>query len=107
VSDALVEELAQAEARLATLDREHARIVAAAEGSNADDEHDPEGATLAFERQQLDALRAATRRRRDDLRRALADVADGTYGSCERCGRPIDPARLAVRPQARTCVGCA
>ena len=38
---------------------------------------------------------------------ALGRLADGVYGTCERCGQPIPPARLEVRPVARTCVACA
>ncbi|WP_433030613.1 TraR/DksA C4-type zinc finger protein [Actinomycetospora sp. CA-053990] len=33
-------------------------------------------------------------------------MAAGTYGVCERCGRPIAPERLEARPAARTCVTC-
>jgi RNA polymerase-binding transcription factor DksA len=38
---------------------------------------------------------------------ALRRVESGTYGICERCGQPIAPERLAVRPFARYCVTCA
>ena len=31
---------------------------------------------------------------------------DGTYGSCERCGKPIDPDRLEARPWALLCIEC-
>jgi DnaK suppressor protein len=83
------------------------RMVAASEQSNADDEHDPEGATIAFERQQAAALLEQVRRTGADLRQALDGLRDGTYGTCERCGEPIGAARLEARPQARTCIGCA
>ena len=33
-----------------------------------------------------------------------ARLAAGTYGTCEVCGEPIDPARLEARPTATTCV---
>jgi RNA polymerase-binding transcription factor DksA len=93
--------------RLARLRADHAGIVAASEGSNADDEHDPEGATIAFERQQVDALVRQAERRLAEVDAAMARAADVSYGTCERCGRPIPPERLAVRPSARTCVPCA
>jgi DnaK suppressor protein len=83
------------------------RVVAASEQSNADDEHDPEGATIAFERQQAAALLEQVRRTGADLRRALDGVRDGSYGTCERCGGPVGAERLAARPQARTCIDCA
>ena len=41
-----------------------------------------------------------------DVRVALARVQDGTYGLCARCGEPIPPARLEMRPASRYCVGC-
>jgi RNA polymerase-binding transcription factor DksA len=82
-------------------------VFEASRDSNADDEHDPEGSTIAYERAQLTAVLAATRRRLADLDEALARLALGGYGICERCSRPIPAGRLAIRPFARTCVTCA
>ena len=107
VETALVERRAAALDLLAALEREHAAVVAASEDSNADDEHDPEGATIAFERAQLDSSIADLRAQVDQLDAALDRVAAGTYGICEVCGLPIPPERLAVRPAARTHVACA
>ena len=84
-----------------------AGIMAASEGSNADDEHDPEGATIAFERSQTAALLDRTLGRITDLDRALERVADGTYGTCASCGRPIGAGRLEARPGAPPCMECA
>jgi DnaK suppressor protein len=91
----------------AALEADLAGIVAAAAGANADDEHDPEGATIAFERAQTAALLDRIRARLAELDRALERVAAGTYGTCVRCGRPIGAERLAARPDATTCIGCA
>ena len=82
-------------------------VVAASRSSNADDEHDPEGATIAFERQQVAALLDQARRRLADVEAALERRAAGSYGICETCGRPIAPERLTARPAARTCIDCA
>ncbi len=95
---------ADALARLAGLGEAHGDVVDAARGANVDDEHDPEGATIAFERAQLEALAADTRRRLDEVDAALARLAAGTYGLCEVGGEPLDEARLDARPTARTCV---
>ena len=103
----LLADLAGSDRTIADLQREHARTVAASESSNADDEHDPEGATIAFERQQLVALLDQARRRLEDVESALARRAEGVYGRCQTCGRPIAPERLAARPAARTCIDCA
>jgi RNA polymerase-binding transcription factor DksA len=107
VEGRLAGERARTAERLAALRRDFDQVVAASEGSNADDEHDPEGATIAFERSQLQALIDQAERRLVELDRAVADAGSGRYGICESCGRPIDPERLEVRPSATRCVECA
>jgi len=94
-------------AQEAALLRQHAQIVAASADSNADDEHDPEGSTIAFERAQVATLIDRTRSAGADLARALARLEAGTHGTCETCGAPIGAGRLAARPDARTCITCA
>jgi len=94
-------------AQIDALTREFDEVVAASASSNADDEHDPEGATIAFERQQVAALLDQARRRLSDVDDALARTESGDYGRCADCGGAISPERLAARPQARTCIGCA
>jgi RNA polymerase-binding transcription factor DksA len=81
--------------------------VAASADSNADDEHDPEGSTIAFERSQVGALINQARRHLAELDAAEERLRAGSYGCCESCGRPIPAARLEARPVARTCVSCA
>jgi RNA polymerase-binding protein DksA len=105
--DPLLAERAAALAQVETLSREFDAMVAASESSNADDEHDPEGATIAFERQQVAALLEQARRRVEEIDAALARREAGDYGVCESCGRPIGAERLAARPAARTCIDCA
>jgi DnaK suppressor protein len=100
---ARVETLAQIDA----LTREFDAMVAASESANGDDEHDPEGATIAFERQQLAALLDSAHQRLADVDAALVRAAAGDYGRCVDCGQEIAPERLAARPQARTCIACA
>jgi RNA polymerase-binding transcription factor DksA len=106
-SSRLLGERTSALAQLAALTREYDAMVAASEASNADDEHDPEGATIGFERAQLAATIAMTRERIADLDRALVQVESGGYGRCEMCGADIGAERLAARPSARTCIACA
>jgi DnaK suppressor protein len=106
-TDPLLAEQAAALAQIQALTREFDGVVAASRASNADDEHDPEGATIAFERQQMVALLDQARRRLADVEAALVRRAGGGYGICEACGRPIAAERLAARPAARTCIDCA
>jgi len=93
--------------RMAALEREFAGIAAAATGAGADDEHDPEGATLAFERQHAAALLEQAREQLAAIDAALEAVQADRYGTCARCGQPIGEDRLAARPAALTCVRCA
>lgn len=93
--------------RLERVRHEHAGFVEASLNSNADDEHDPEGATIAFERSQVETLARRLRLHLAEIDAAEQRWADGTYGRCERCGRPIPDGRLEARPTARTCVACA
>lgn len=91
-------------ARLIGLGLSRDDVVAATAGANVDDEHDPEGATIAFERAQLQALIARGRERLTEIDGALARVANGTYGICEVCGGEIGEGRLEARPTASRCV---
>jgi len=93
--------------RLAGLTHAFDEVVAASKDTNADDEHDSEGATIAFERSQVEALVRQARVHLAEIDAAEARLEAGTYGSCERCGRPIAEARLEARPTARTCITCA
>lgn len=93
--------------QLARLDADDAALRVDRADATADDEHDPEGSTLSGEWQRVSALRASTRDELAQVATALARVDAGTYGVCERCGRPIPEARLEVRPQATMCVACA
>jgi DnaK suppressor protein len=103
----LVAQRAELTAQAAALRADLAGIVAASTGANADDEHDPEGATIAFERAQTAALLDRTEARIAGLDRALDRLAQGRYGVCERCGQPVGAERLAARPDALTCIRCA
>ena len=93
--------------RVAALEREFAGIAEAASAGGTDDEHDPEGATLAFERQHAAALLGQARDQVTAVDAALARLEAGCYGLCARCGRPIGPDRLAARPAALLCIRCA
>jgi RNA polymerase-binding transcription factor DksA len=92
---------------LTSLTRDFTGIVDASADSNADDEHDPEGSTIAFERSQVSTLIEQARERLAEIRAAEGRIDDGTYGVCEVCGRPIPDDRLAARSVARTCISCA
>jgi DnaK suppressor protein len=93
--------------RLAGLTRDFDDLVESASQANTDDEHDPEGATIAFERQHVAAMISQARGRLAEIDAAVARLEEGSYGACGRCGQPIGDERLAARPAATTCVRCA
>jgi RNA polymerase-binding transcription factor DksA len=107
IRDVLVVERAAALARIRAMQGDLDAIVAATAGSNTDDEHDPEGSTIAYERAQVTALLAGARANLADLDHALARLSGGTYLLCERCHSQIAPERLAALPAGRTCFACA
>lgn len=39
-----------------------------------------------------------------DVKAALARIAEGTYGTCPKCGTPIEQKRLEALPSASTCL---
>ena len=84
-----------------------ANVMAASRDVATDDEHDPEGATIAYERERTSALVDRADAHLDDIRIALARLDEGTYARCERCGREISAERLEARPVARRCLSCA
>jgi len=105
--DRLAAERTQALQRLADLRHDFNAMVAASRDTNADDEHDPEGATIAFERSQIEALIRQAERHLEQINSATKRLEAGTYGICEVCGAPISEGRLVARPAATICIRCA
>ena len=97
----------QTERRIRALAADFEGIVAASMDANSDDEHDPEGATIAFERERTSALQGAAEAHLGDVDRALARVATGDYGVCRSCRRPIATERLRALPVTELCIACA
>jgi RNA polymerase-binding transcription factor DksA len=107
VQDLLLAERRRTEELVASLRAELADIIDSTRLVATDDEHDPEGSTIGFERSRVDSLLQRSAAHLADLDRALRRVGDGRYGSCERCGEPIPADRLAARPASVTCIRCA
>jgi len=93
--------------RIEALSGDVQQVIEAASDVATDDEHDPEGATIAFERARVGALLEQAREHLADIDAALRRIDEGHYGVCEICGEPIAQERLTARPIARTCIRCA
>ncbi|MGO4203905.1 TraR/DksA family transcriptional regulator [Rhodococcus sp. TAF43] len=102
----IARERADTERRIAALNQRFTGIVEGSEFTTDDDEHDPEGSTIAFERAQVSALLDDARRDLEDLAAATQRLENGTYGVCVRCGTPITEARLDAVPAATMCIDC-
>ncbi len=107
VRDTLKAERTTALVRVRALHRDLDGIVADSVNANSDDEHDPEGPTVAYERAQITALILGAQSHLNDLDHALTRLSAGSYSVCESCGIQISPERLAARPSSRTCFACA
>jgi DnaK suppressor protein len=90
-----------------TVTDEMSAFVDARRDTATDDEHDPEGPTLAFERSQSSAVLAQSRQHLKEIDAALQRIDEGRYGLCTKCGNGIALGRLQVRPQAALCISCA
>ncbi|MCB0107701.1 MAG: TraR/DksA C4-type zinc finger protein [Caldilineaceae bacterium] len=68
---------------------------------------DPEeGDAEITEREKNAALLAVLENKLQDIQTALRSIEKGSYGICARCGNPIEPGRLEVKPDATLCVKC-
>lgn len=66
-----------------------------------------DGTTEAVERLATTATAKSIHRSLENVERALARAAEGTYGICEVCGSEIPETRMEALPATTRCVGCA
>lgn len=59
-----------------------------------------------IEREKSLALLRSFELRREEVDDAISQIANGTYGICERCGMSINPERLRIMPEAKYCIEC-
>ncbi|WP_327106933.1 TraR/DksA family transcriptional regulator [Nonomuraea glycinis] len=97
----------QTTARIAMLRSDLDEIASSSALTGADDEHDPEGSSTAFERAHAQSLLDQALNHLGELDQAVERLRDGSYGICVKCGHRIPVERLLILPAARTCVLCA
>lgn len=68
------------------------------------DQHQADMGTETFEREKDISILEQVESELTDVEFAIRRLDEGTYGTCEVCGRPIDDARLEVVPAARLCL---
>lgn len=70
------------------------------------DEESADAGTFTFERERDLSLGNNIRDLLEKVQAALKRMDAGTYGECERCGKPIDKARLRALPYVVLCIDC-
>ena len=102
---ALEREKAELEAQLAELEESSfASPQSDISGEVAFDEEYADSGTATFERERDLSLENNIRDLLKKIDRALERMDDGTFGICERCGKPIEKARLKALPYANLCI---
>jgi len=67
------------------------------------DQHQADMGTETFEREKDLSILESIESELADVEHALRRLDEGTYGTCEACGQPIDDERLEVLPATRLC----
>jgi RNA polymerase-binding transcription factor DksA len=93
--------------RVASLERGVSELAEQQALTTHDDEHDPEGVTIGYQRAQLQSLLAGARADLAAIDRAEERLRAGHYGVCERCGADISAQRLDALPATSLCIACA
>lgn len=70
------------------------------------DNHSSDLAAETFEREKDLGLKDNAKIMLMKVNRALEKIENGTYGNCEKCGKPIDETRLQAIPYAILCMEC-
>jgi RNA polymerase-binding transcription factor DksA len=80
------------------------------DGALAGDHYDAnfaDSSQVTAERGEAEALATQLRETLVDVELAIQKLDDGSYGTCEVCGKPIGEPRLEAMPAARRCIACA
>lgn len=99
-------ELARLEAEVTEMEEGDRESLSEASGENAYRDHMADQGSATFERELDMTLEDNVRRQLGEARAALARIAAGTYGVCERCGAVIPADRLEAVPTANLCIQC-
>ncbi len=68
------------------------------------DDESADAGTATFEREKDLSIENNVRDLLQKIDRALKRIEEGTYGACERCGKPIEKARIKALPYVDLCI---
>jgi RNA polymerase-binding protein DksA len=75
-------------------------------GEESYDNHLADTATVTYDREMDYTLEDNSEAVLAAIDKALRKIEAGTYGICERCGRPIGEERLDALPYVELCIEC-
>ena len=102
----LVEERARVFKEFSELDADLSKSLEDTSGESPYDQHMAETAATTLDREIDLTLQDNARATLAKIDRALHKLDDGTYGQCDKCGKPIGEGRLEIAPYATLCVDC-
>jgi DnaK suppressor protein len=101
----LEEERAELNDQLATIEEEaFAATQSELAGDVGLDDESADAGTATFEREKDLSIENNVRDLLAKIDRALKRIDDGSYGTCERCGKPIEKARIKALPYVDLCI---
>jgi DnaK suppressor protein len=101
----LESERGELSAQLATIeDQAFAATQSDMSGDVGVDDESADAGTATFEREKELSIEQNVRDLIQKIDRALKRIDDGTYGICERCGKPIEKARIKALPYVDLCI---
>lgn len=101
----LEEERVQLQAQLTTIEEAtFSSSQSEVSGEVSFDDENADAGTFTFERERDLSIENNVRDLLRKIDRALGRMDDGTYGTCSRCGKPIEKARMKALPYVDLCI---
>ena len=98
--------VAASSARSATCNDENSGTITEGEEEETFDNHLGDSAAVTYDREMDYSLEENSGHVLSAIDAALARIDEGTFGTCERCGKPITEERLEAMPYATKCIDC-
>jgi DnaK suppressor protein len=106
IKQRLLEERERVFKEFSELDADLSKSLEDTSGESPYDQHMAETAATTLDREIDLTLQDNARATLGKIDRALHKLDDGTYGKCDKCGKPIGQGRLEIAPYATLCVDC-
>ena len=106
LKELLLQERERVFEEIAELDADLAKSLEETSGESPHDQHMAETAAATLDREIDLTLQGNARATLTKIERALHKLDEGTYGQCDKCGKPIGEGRLEIAPYATLCVEC-